>query len=435
MPPPMLNDALFNFIGATPTPFHAVANLGSILQSAGFTILHENQEWQIEPEGRYALVRNGSLIAFTTGSGDFHREGFRLLGAHTDSPSLQLKPHPRAPSSPYLQFSVEKYGGALLNTWFDRELSLAGRVTVLADSGLACSCLIDFQEPVLYVPSLAIHLDRKANEGREINVQNDLSPVLAQSVSSEEQWHALLLERINTLNEDLTARSVLGYDLFCYDCSPPRFFGLDKKFICGPRLDNLLSCFIGLQALLDKDNTANCMLIFTNHEEIGSTSSSGALSNFAVSVLSRICGSLENHAISMNRSFFISLDNAHASHPNYIDKGDTDHQVILNHGPVIKINSSQRYCSNSRSGAIFRLLCSEAGVSPQNFIMRSDMACGSTIGPLTSAELGVEGVDVGVPTWAMHSIREVTGAMDPELLYQVSHHFFNRDDLVVISDI
>jgi aspartyl aminopeptidase len=427
-------EALFEFIGSTPTPFHAAAHILRILKNAGYTVLSENEKWQIDQTGKYVVVRNGSVIAFTTGEGNFSQSGFRIAGAHTDSPSLQLKPHPRSPMSPYFQFSVEKYGGVLLNTWFDRELSLAGRVTVLTETGAACSCLIDFQEPVLYIPSLAIHLDRKANEGKEINAQSDICPILAQSVSSEDQWQALLLERLNTANKDLAASSVLGYDLFCYDCSPPRYFGLDHKFICGPRLDNLLSCFIALQALLNREGPSNCMLIFTNHEEIGSTSSSGALSNFADSVLSRICKNVEDKAIALNHSFFISFDNAHASHPNFPDKSDSDHQIVLNKGPVIKINSAQRYCSNSRSGAIFKLLCSEIGVETQDFIMRSDMACGSTIGPLTSAELGVEGVDVGVPTWAMHSIREVTGAMDPEFIYLAAHHFFNRTTLPVITN-
>ncbi len=429
-----LTETLFSFINDSPTPFHAVANIVRILEKSGFTILDEGRKWQIERGGRYAVIRNGSLIAFTLENLDFSREGFRMLGGHTDSPSLQLKPHPRAMASPYFQFGVEKYGGALLSTWFDRELSLAGRITVQSESGTPCSLLIDFEKPVLYIPSLAIHLDRKANEGREINAQTDISPVLAQNISSEEDWHSLLAERLNNRYPDLAWRSILGYDLFCYDCSPPRFFGLDNQFICGPRLDNLLSCFVGLQALLQQQGSANCMLVFTNHEEIGSTSNSGALSNFSSSVLSRVCSSLENQAICMNRSFFISLDNAHASHPNFADKSDGDHQVILNHGPVIKINSSQRYCSNSRSGSVFRLLCSEIGVQTQDFVMRSDMLCGSTIGPLTSAELGIEGVDVGVPTWAMHSIREVTGAMDPELLYLAVLHFFNRDSLPLISD-
>lgn len=218
-----LTETLFSFINDSPTPFHAVANIVRILEKSGFTILDEGRKWQIERGGRYAVIRNGSLIAFTLENLEFSREGFRMLGGHTDSPSLQLKPHPRAMASPYFQFGVEKYGGALLSTWFDRELSLAGRITVQSESGTPCSLLIDFEKPVLYIPSLAIHLDRKANEGREINAQTDISPVLAQNISSEEDWHSLLAERLNNRYPDLAWRSILGYDLFCYDCSPPRF--------------------------------------------------------------------------------------------------------------------------------------------------------------------------------------------------------------------
>lgn len=430
-----LNSRLFKFIAKSPTSFHAAANVVEILTKTGFTILREEEKWKLQEHGKYAVTRNGSLIAFIVGDLDLGNKGFRMLGAHTDSPSLQLKPHPRSSSTPYFQFGVEKYGGALLSTWFDRELSLAGRVTALDEDGKPYSCLIDFRQPIVYIPSLAIHLDRKANEGKEINAQNDISPVLAQHISSESQFHSLLLEQVNTIHTTLKARLILGYDLFCYDCSPPQHFGIDNEFICGPRLDNLLSCYVGLEALLQHQGSTNCMLIFANHEEIGSTTNSGALSNFASSVLARICEDIEKQAQCLSHSFLISLDNAHASHPNFADKTDPDHQVALNTGPVIKINSSQRYCSSSRSAAIFRLLCSEAGVQTQDFVMRSDMLCGSTIGPLTTSELGVEGADVGVPTWAMHSIREVTGAMDPEYLLQASLHFFNRESFPVITDI
>lgn len=430
-----ITKALFSFIASSPTPFHAVNNMLEILKDSGFSLLGEDQHWRLAEGGNYAIVRNGSLIAFSMGDADSLSDGFRIIGAHTDSPSLQLKPLSKSTRSPYFQFGVEKYGGALLSTWFDRELSLAGRVSIVTDLGEPYSCLIDFKEPVLYIPSLAIHLDRTANDGREINAQKDISPVFAQDIKGESHWQALLLEQVNKQYSGFSARSILGSDLFCYDCSAPRFFGLNREFICGPRLDNLLSCFIGLQALLQRTSKANCMLIFTNHEEIGSISSSGALSNFGTSVLSRICSDPQMLAICMKKSFLLSLDNAHAGHPNFADKGDSDHQVLLNKGPVIKINSSQRYCTNSRSSALFRMLCSEAGVETQDFVMRSDMLCGSTIGPLTSAELGIEGVDIGVPTWAMHSIREVTGTKDPEMLSVASGHFFNRDTFPVITDI
>ncbi len=427
-------ESLFSFIASCPTPFHAVASISSQLQVSGFAILSEGEKWSLADGGKYVVIRNGSLIAFSIGKPSSITDGFRVIGAHTDSPSLQLKPHPRSTATPYLQFGVEKYGGALLSTWFDRELSLAGRISALSSKGNPASYLVDFGRPVLSIPSLAIHLNRKANDGQEINAHNDLCPVLSQEIATTEEWHELLLSEINNNYPESRAETILSHDLFCYDCAPPRFFGIDNEFICGPRLDNLVSCFIGLQALLQCSSESNCMLILTNHEEVGSTSSSGALSNFAGSVLGRICGNLEDQGICLKRSFFLSLDNAHASHPNFVDKSDSDHQVMLNKGPVVKLNSSQRYCSNANSAAVFRLLCNEVGVETQEFVMRSDMACGSTIGPLTTAGLGVEGVDVGVPTWAMHSIREITGAKDPELLFSVAAHFFNRKELPSITD-
>lgn len=427
-------EPLFTFIAKSPTPFHAVKNMAGILQDSGFIILDENQLWDFGSGGRFAVVRNGSLIAFTIDDPSSIDHGFRIIGAHTDSPSLQLKPLSKTSSLPYLQFGVEKYGGALLSTWFDRELSLAGRVTVVTQDNEPFSCLVDFEEPILYIPSLAIHLNREANEGGSINAQQDITPILAQNISAESQWPSLLLEKINSQYPHIAARVIVGSDLFCYDCSAPRFFGLDKEFIGGPRLDNLLSCFAGLQAILQRSSEANCMLLFTNHEEIGSTTSSGALSNFATSVFSRICGDAQRRGMCANKSFLLSMDNAHASHPNFSEKSDPDHQVVLNKGPVLKTNSSQRYCSNSRSSAIFRLLCAEAGVEVQEFVMRSDMACGSTIGPLTTAELGIEGVDVGIPTWGMHSVREVTGAHDPDLLQRVACHFFNRPTSIDITE-
>ncbi len=429
-----MSESLFSFIARSPTPFHAVQNMLRMLQESDFSILDEKKRWDLSGGGRFAVIRNGSLIAFTLDDPAATENGFRIIGAHTDSPSLQLKPRPKLSSSTYLQFGIEKYGGALLSTWFDRELSLAGRVTVATEDKEPYSCLIDFEEPILYIPSLAIHLDREANQGRAINAQHELSPILAQNVNAESQWPSLLLAKINSSYPELSARSILGSDLFCYDCSAPQFIGLDKEFICGPRLDNLVSCFIGLQAMLQRSGSANCMLLFTNHEEVGSTTSSGAQSNFAASLLSRICGDPQTLYVCARNSFLLSLDNAHANHPNFADKSDPDHQVVLNGGPVLKSNSSQRYCSNSRSGALFRLLCAEVGVEVQDFVMRSDMACGSTIGPLTTAELGIEGVDVGVPTWAMHSIREVTGSRDPDLLQRAACHFFNRTVFINISE-
>lgn len=427
------NQSLFSFIESCPTPFHAAGRIASDLEAVGFKVLEEHRSWNLEGGGKYVVVRNGSVIAFSISANFETGNGFRIIGAHTDSPALQIKPHPIEGRQPYFQFGVEKYGGAILPSWFDRELSLAGRITGLTANGEIVTYLVDFERPILTIPSLAIHLDRKVNDERTINAQSDICPVLSQTVSDVNDWNHLLIEQLEKQYPEHPIRSILGNDLFCYDGTPPRFFGTHEEFISAPRLDNLLSCYIGSSSLQQSHADANCMFIFNNHEEIGSSSNSGALSNFGSLVLSRIMEDTEQLAVCLSRSFFLSLDNAHASHPNFSSTSDADHNVILNKGPVIKHNSSRRYCSHAQSSALFRLICSEVGVETQDFVMRSDMPCGSTIGPLTTATIGIDGIDVGAATWAMHSIREVTGHRDPELLMLAAEHFFNRDTFPVIS--
>jgi len=425
--------SLFSFIESSPTAFHSAAHVVADLGQEGFELLDEGSRWKLDGGGKYLVVRNGSVIALSLGENFTVESGFRVIGAHTDSPCLQIKQNPRQGSLAYFQFGVEKYGGAILPTWFDRELSLAGRVTGLTANGEIVTYLIDFEKPMMMIPSIAIHLDRGVNEERKVNAHTDLCPIMSQTISDIGDWNQLLVEQVKKQYAEHPLRSILGQDLFCYDCSPPALFGTHDDFIAAPRLDNLLSCFVGAHAIKHAHTDANCMLIFNNHEEIGSVSDSGALSNFASQVLRRIAGDTEKRAICLSRSFFLSLDNAHASHPNFQDKTDPDHPVVLNKGPVIKHNSARRYCSHGQSSALFRLICSEVGVETQDFVMRSDMPCGSTIGPLITAELGVDGLDVGAATWGMHSIREVTGARDPVFLALVTEHFFDRETFPVIS--
>jgi aspartyl aminopeptidase len=350
-----------------------------------------------------------------------------MIGAHTDSPGLQLKPNLQSNSGPYTIGGVEKYGGAILHTWFDRELSIAGRAACLLSNGESVSLLVDLLEPVAYIPSLAIHFNREVNKNLEINVQTDMSPVIGQGNTGDLEF--LLLAALRNQYPGQDVNSVHGFDLFCYDPASSNYFGLDNEFIGAPRLDNLASCVIGLESIMHASDSSNTMLIFTNHEEIGSTSNSGALGNLADIVLTRICGDTEEKGICLHNSYLMSLDNAHASHPNFSDKSDADHPIFLNGGPVVKLNANQRYSSNARTGAVFRILAAETEVPTQDFVMRSDMVCGSTIGPLSSSQLGVDGVDVGIPTWGMHSIREVTGSNDPYLLYQVVSHYLGRKSL------
>ncbi len=421
---------LFDFIEQSPTPFHAASIMCRKLLSRGFQQLDEGAKWNLKQGNNYLVTRNGSLIAFSLGAMSAPASGFRIIGAHTDSPCLQIKPRIRENQSPYLVTGVEKYGGAILHTWFDRDLSLAGRVSCVAKKGDGRCLLIDFKDPVAYIPSLAMHLERTVNESLAVNVHNHLSPILAQGVDGNPlDLTTMLSQQITSQYPELEGASILGFELFCYDPAKPSMIGLNKDFIAAPRLDNLLSCHIGLEALCQAGESSNAMLIFTNHEEIGSTSSSGALGSFPDVILSRILGNTEEKSICLHHSFLLSLDNAHATHPNYRDKTDSDHMVLLNQGPVIKINASQRYATNTQSASLFRLIASEAGVKTQDFVMRSDMVCGSTIGPLSSAQLGIETVDAGVPSWGMHSVREVTGVTDPLLMYRTVCHYLNRSSL------
>ncbi len=424
------NEALFSFLGRTPTSYHAVSALEEELARYQFVKLSESAVWNIEAGKRYLCTRNGSLIAFTVGSDTNLRAGFRMIGAHTDSPSLQVKPHSKSNREPYLVAGIEKYGGALLSTWFDRELSLAGRVSYTTSKGLYKTGLIDFGRPLLYIPSLAIHLNKEANEGQKLNPQTHLSPVLAQSTDDQlPELESVVLDQLKKEYPEENPGKVNGFDLFCYDTRKPGYFGVNEEFLAAARLDNLLSCYVGLKALIQAGERTNSILICSNHEEIGSRTNSGALGNFLLSVLSRLFSGNQEKLISLHNSFLLSLDNAHASHPNYQESADKDHKVTLNGGPVIKINASQRYCSNGITASVPRILAAEIGVQCQDFVMRSDMACGSTIGPLTSSQLGLGAVDMGIPTWGMHSIREVTGSRDPHELYKLASHFVNRRTL------
>jgi aspartyl aminopeptidase len=355
----------------------------------------------------------------------------RMVGAHTDSPCLKVKPNPEIINNKYLQLGVEVYGGALLNPWFDRDLSLAGRVSYLDESGAIGNQLINLVKPVATIPSLAIHLDKEANENRSINKQLHLPPVLMKMPKTDTEnptkadFKEILLKIINADTEPGKAVRVLDYELSFYDVQPPAVIGLHDDFIASARLDNLLSCYTGLMAMLNDDGKQNTLLVCTDHEEVGSMSAAGAQGSFLKSVLERLCESDENMSRMIANSVMISADNAHGIHPNYADKHDENHGPILNDGPVLKVNANQRYASNSQTGALFRHLCELADVPVQSFVVRSDMACGSTIGPITASGLGVKTVDVGVPTFAMHSIRELAGRWDAYYLYRVLKQFFN----------
>ena len=422
------NQELCDFLARATTPFHAVREMARRLNAAGFTRLNEETGWAVTPGGRYYLTRNdSSIIAFVAGLEDSVAQGVRIVGAHTDSPCLMLKPSPEVQRSGYLQLGVQVYGGALLNPWFDRDLSLAGRVTYTGEDGELHSALVDFQRPVAVIPSLAIHLDREANQNRSVNAQTDIMPLLGSTgAHSEFDLRALLRERLLQEHPENSVHTVLDYELCFYDTQAPALVGLQREFIASARLDNLLSCFTGLQALLNAEGAVSALLVCNDHEEVGSQSASGAQGPFLYSVLRRLAESEQSYARMVERSLVISADNAHGVHPNYADKHDEKHGPLLNGGPVIKVNASQRYATNSETSAMFRQLCSEAKVSVQSFVVRNDMACGSTIGPITAGATGIRTLDIGVPTFAMHSIRELAGASDAHALSRVLCGFYNR---------
>jgi len=427
------NRGLLKFLDASPTPFHCVANLTAALSRANFVELNEGSVWSIETPGKYFVTRgDSSLIAFSLSSTPLSETGVRMVGSHTDSPCLKLKPNVAFASSGYWQLGVEVYGSALLNPWFDRDLSVAGRVTLQTASGKLENRLVDFEQSIATIPSLAIHLDRDANHKREINSQTYLPPIVCLD-GRELDLAKEIKNRIYASEPELGGIEIMSSDLSLYPTEPAAMIGLRREFIASARLDNLLSCYVGLCALLEAPDTDNCLIVCNDHEEVGSGSAIGARGTFLRSILERLTENNETFSRTIMRSIFISTDNAHGVHPNFPDSHDKQHSPSLNSGPVIKFNSNQAYASTSETAAIFQQACSAVGIPIQSFVSRSDMACGSTIGPLTGTALGVKTVDVGVATFAMHSIRELAGSEDTYSLYQALCWIFGQREHMPIN--
>lgn len=423
----MFNKDLLAFIDASPTPFHATQAMASALLNAGFTELLEHEKWSLEEGKGYFVTRNfSSIIAFVYLPDAFVSEGIRMVGAHTDSPCLQVKPNPEMHKYGYFQLGVEVYGGALLSPWFDRDLSIAGRVNYMDSQQVMRSALINFKDPIAVIPSVAIHLHRDANTSNNINKQNHLPPILMQVDKDERvDFRDWLSAQLQLQGEEDIA-NVLDYELKFYDTQPSSIIGLQKEFIAAPRLDNLLSCYVGLQALLASNTKKPALLVCTDHEEIGSASACGAQGPFLEHCLQRLIPDTETRLRTTDQSLMISADNAHGIHPNYADKHDSNHGPLLNQGPVIKVNANQRYATNSETSSFFRHLCQQHKVEPQVFVTRSDMGCGSTIGPITASEVGVKTLDIGLPTFAMHSVRELAGTKDAVKLAEILTSFYQQ---------
>jgi aspartyl aminopeptidase len=419
---------LLAFLDRSPTPYHAVAETVRRLSAAGFRPLREDEVWNLEPDARRYVVRaEGSIVAFQAGRESPAEAGFRILGAHTDSPNLRVKPRPDKSGEGYRQLGVEPYGSPLLHTWLDRELSLAGRVSFREPGGVR-TALVDFARPLLRVPSLAIHLQRElALEGLKLNAQQHLAPILG--LDGAPPLAELLATELRASGAaDVAAPDVLGFDLMAYDVQPASVCGARGEFVSSPRLDNLASCHAAVSALVEAAGrdlgAATRMIVLYDHEEVGSRSAQGAAGTLLSDALERCVagwkdGAAQGLARAASRSLLVSADMAHAVHPNYADRHEPGHRPVVGKGPVIKVNANQSYASDAETAARFAALCGEVGVVPQHFVTRSDLACGSTIGPITAARVGIRTVDVGSPMLAMHSCRELAGSADVEPMIRV----------------
>ncbi len=410
---------------ASPTPYHAAATVASTLINAGFQEIPESGAFSAVA-GSFVVRRGGSLVAWSTSAETTSTTGFRIVGAHTDSPNLRVKPQPDTAAAGWRQLGVEVYGGALLNSWLDRDLGLAGRVVVRAGAS-ARTLLFADRRPILRVPQLAIHLDREVSErGLLLNRQTHMVPVWGVGDSSS-TFVDYLADAV-----DVAAGDVLSWDAMAFDVAPACIAGLDDDFLVSGRIDNLLSCFVAADALIAAGASGPNvpMICLFDHEEVGSVSASGAAGPLLESTVARIGGALGGGVGELARaassSVVVSADGAHATHPNYVDRHEKDHLIAVNGGPVLKTNANQRYATDAESAAEFRLACEDADVPLQEFVSRTDLACGSTIGPLTAGRMGISVVDVGCPQLAMHSAREMAGSDDPEWFRDALRAFLVR---------
>lgn len=415
---------LIHFIDSSPSCFHAVKFMKDLLLQEQFIQLRENTKWHIQRGGRYFVVRNGSaIIAFTVPQQDF--TGMRIMASHSDSPSFKIKENPELEAeNHYIRLNVEGYGGMLCAPWFDRPLSIAGRVIIKNnETGNLESRLVDVDRDLVMIPSLAIHLNREANKGYSYNIQKDMLPLYG-DISAKGTFLRTIADAAGIKEED-----ILGHDLFLYNRQKGSVWGASGEYISCPRLDDLQCAFASLKGFLTAPKqsfmTVHCVL---DNEETGSATKQGAASTFLYDTLTRAYRSLhmteEDYLIHLADSFMISADNAHAVHPNYTDKADPSNRPFLNGGIVIKFNAGQKYCTDGISAAMFRDICQKAQVPVQTFTNRSDMSGGSTLGNISNTRVALNTVDIGLPQLAMHSPYETAGTNDTEYLIKAAEKFF-----------
>ncbi|MFF9068218.1 M18 family aminopeptidase [Streptomyces sp. NPDC014891] len=407
-------DDLMAFLTASPSPYHAVASAAERLEKAGFRRVEETAAWDATSGGKY-VIRGGAIIAWYVPEGAAAHTPYRIVGAHTDSPNLRVKPQPDMGAHGWRQVAVEVYGGTLLNTWLDRDLGLAGRLTLRDGS----HHLVNVDRPLLRVPQLAIHLDRGVNDGLKLERQRHMQPIWGLGDVHEGDLIAFLAAEAG-----LDAEDVSGWDLMVHAVDAPAYLGRDRELLAGPRMDNLLSvhaAVAALAAVAGRDDLPYIpVLAAFDHEENGSEADTGAQGPLLGNVLERSVyargGSYEDRARAFAGTVCLSSDTGHAVHPNYAERHDPTHHPRVNGGPILKVNVNQRYATDGSGRAVFAAACEKAGVPWQSFVSSNDMPCGTTIGPITAARHGIQTVDIGVAILSMHSARELCGAKDPYLL-------------------
>lgn len=415
-------EKLLDFIEKSPTAFQAVDEMQKRLTENGFEVLSEKEYWKLVPGGKYLVTRNNSaLIAFCIPEKE--SRVFHIMASHSDSPSFKIKENPEIKvDNSYVKLNVEKYGGMLMAPWFDRPLSVAGRVIICRNDGLE-EKLVDIKRDLVMIPNLAIHMNREANNGVSYNPQKDLQPLFAVG-NTDRTLLEIIAEQTGVKKED-----IISHDLFLYNRMPGTIWGADKEFVSSARLDDLQCAFASMEGLLRAQNhesiAVHCVM---DNEEVGSGTKQGAASTFLKDTLLRINMGLgrtyEEYLMTLAGSFMVSADNAHALHPNYTDKTDPTNHPVLNKGIVIKFNANQKYCTDAVSAAIFKELCTKAGVPYQTFVNRSDIAGGSTLGNISNTQVPMNTVDIGLPQLAMHSPYETAGVKDTEYLVRAAEELF-----------
>jgi len=417
-----LNEELFSFIKKSPTGFHAVHELANYLTEAGFECLAEGNTWNLAEGGKYFVTRNQSaIIAFKVSRKDY--SGFHIAASHSDSPTLKIKESSEMNvENQYVKLNVEKYGGMLCAPWFDRPLSVAGRI-IVKDGNRLTTKLINVDRDLLMIPNLAIHMNREVNDGYKYNIQKDMLPLYRMS-NSGKAFKEMIAEEAG-----VSVDQIKGMDLFLYNRMEGTIWGCDGEFISAPRLDDLQCAFTSTMALLnsESDRCIPVVAVFDN-EEVGSGTKQGADSTFLYDILRRINRSLgrteEEYLTSLASSFMVSADNGHAVHPNYADKTDPTNRTYLNGGLVIKHSANQKYTTDAVSAAVMRCLCERAGVPYQEFLNRSDILGGSTLGNISNAQVSLNTVDIGLPQLAMHSPYETAGSKDMAYMEKAFEEFF-----------